>query len=69
MESQIMSSTTQSTVVIRNYLIAAASVMFMSAGLSDIFNSPHRIAQQDRLDGYGQYISAGLVNYAKTLGR
>jgi hypothetical protein len=64
-----MSSTTQSTLVIRNYFIAAASVMFMSMGLSDVFNSPNRISQQERLDGYGHYISAGLVNYAKTLGR
>lgn len=64
-----MSSSTETTLVIRNYLIAAASVMLMSIGLSDTFYSPQRIAQQGRLDGYAPYISAGLVNYAKTLGR
>ncbi len=52
--------------VIRNYAIAAASVMFLSLGISDLVNNPGRIAQQNKLDGYGYYVSAGLVNYAQS---
>lgn len=55
--------------IIRNYIIAAASVMVMSMGVADVFNNPTRVAQQDRLDGYAPYISAGLVSYGKNLAR
>ncbi len=62
-------STTDNTTIIRNYLIAAASVMLLCVGTADVFNNPARMAQQDKLDGYGRYISAGLVSYAQNLGR
>jgi hypothetical protein len=64
-----MLSTPSSHLVIRNYLMAIATVMLVSVGMADTFNSPSRIAQQDRLDSYGRYLSAGLVTYAKTWGR
>jgi hypothetical protein len=54
----------QNHTVIRNYLIAMISVVMISAGVADLVNSPARIAQQDRLDGYGRYISASLVSGA-----
>lgn len=59
----------QNNTFIRNYLIAAVSVVALSMGVTDLVNNPARLAQQDRLDGYGRYISAGLVSYAQTLGR
>jgi hypothetical protein len=65
----MLSTTPTNSTLIRNYVILAASVMLMSVGLSDLFNSPSRIAQQDRLDNYSYCISAGLVQYAQTLGR
>ncbi|WP_013321963.1 hypothetical protein [Gloeothece verrucosa] len=55
--------------LIRNYIIAATTVMLMSMGVADMFNNPSRVAQQDRLDGYARYIGAGLVNYGKSLAR
>lgn len=61
-----MLTATQNTQIIRNYLIAAVSVMLMSTVVADLFNNPARYAQQDKLDNYGRYISAGLVSYAKT---
>lgn len=57
------------TQFIRNYAIAAATVMLMSMGVTDIFYSPNRVAQQDRLNGYAPYIGAGLVSYGKSLAR
>ena len=55
--------------IIRNYLIATASVTLFSIFAADLFNHPARVAQQNRLDRYGGYISAALVNYAKSLSR
>jgi hypothetical protein len=65
----MFTTTTENSNTIRNYFIAAASVMLLCAGTADLFNSPSRAAQQDQLNNYGRYISAGLVNYAQTLGR
>ncbi len=62
-------TTTNNTSFIRNYIIAATTVMLMSAGMADLFNNPERIAQQTKLDNYTPYISAGLVSYGKSLGR
>jgi hypothetical protein len=62
----MLSTTTETTTAIRNYIIAAASIVLLSVGVADTFNSPTRISQQDRLDNYGRVISAGLVSYAKT---
>ncbi|MBR8831132.1 MAG: hypothetical protein N5P05_003839 [Chroococcopsis gigantea SAG 12.99] len=64
-----MLSTRTNNTFIRNYIVAAVSVMAMSMGVADLVNNPARLAQQDRLDGYGRYVGAGLVNYAQTLDR
>ena len=62
----LSSTANTNTIVVRNYSIAAAAVLALSLGMSDLFNSPNRIATQNTLNGYGQYISAGLVNYAQS---
>ena len=62
-------TTNTNTTVIRNYIILAATVMFASMGLTDTFMSPTRASQQDRLNNYGQVLSAGLVSYSQKLGR
>ena len=59
----------ENVIVIRNYIILAATVMIMSSGLVDSFLSPFRAAQQDRLDNYGRYVSAGLVAQAQKFSR
>jgi hypothetical protein len=41
----------------------------MSSGLVDTFVSPFRAAQQNRLDNYGRYVSAGLVAQAQKFSR
>ncbi len=64
-----LATTNENITVIRNYIILTATVMFMSAGLVDTFVSPSRTAQQDRLDNYGRYVSAGLVAQAQKFGR
>jgi hypothetical protein len=56
-------------IIVRNYIILAATVMFMSMGLVDTFMAPSRISQQGRLDNYGRVMSAGLVAYSQKLGR
>ncbi|MEA5537280.1 hypothetical protein [Crocosphaera sp. XPORK-15E] len=55
--------------ILRNYLILALFVMFISLGLTDIFTNPNRLKQQQHLDYYGRYFSAGLVNKLPTLFR
>ena len=55
----------ENMIVIRNYIILAATIMMMSSGLVDTFVSPFRAAQQERLDNYRRYMSAGLVVYAQ----
>ena len=54
----------QTPTFVRNYLIAVISVVMMGVGVADLVNNPSRIAQQNRLDGYGRYVSAGLVSGA-----
>ncbi|MEA5511234.1 hypothetical protein VB715_15785 [Crocosphaera sp. UHCC 0190] len=49
-------------VILRNYLILALFVMFISWGLTDVFTNPNRLKQQQYLDHYGRYFNAGLVN-------
>jgi hypothetical protein len=43
--------------------------MMLSVGVADMFNSPVRVGQQDRLNSYSTYIGAGLVSYGKNLAR
>ena len=54
----------QNPTFVRNYLIAVISVVMMGVGVADLVNNPSRIAKQNRLDGYGRYVSAGLVSGA-----
>lgn len=65
----MLNTTTNNTVIIRNYVILATTVMLTTIGLTDTFLSPTRSGQQDRLNNYGQVVSAGLVSYSRTLGR
>jgi hypothetical protein len=62
----MLSQSATTTTLIRNYVIAAASVLTLSLGISDLVNNPARLAQQNKLDGYSYYVSAGLVNYAQS---
>lgn len=59
----------ENIIFIRNYIILAATIMMMSSGLVDTFVSPFRTAQQERLDNYRRYMSAGLVVQAQKFGR
>ena len=61
-----MLTATQNNTTIRNYLVAAVSIIMLSAGVSDLFQNPSRLAQQDKIDQYSRAISAGLVSHAKT---
>lgn len=61
-----MTSTTAAPTLIRNYCAAAITVVLLSTGISELVNSPARIAQQQKLEGYGYYVSVGLVSYAKS---
>ncbi len=65
----MLNTTTNNTTIVRNYIILAATVMFASMGLTDTFNTPTRNSQQERLNNYGQVVSAGLVSYSQKLGR
>jgi hypothetical protein len=65
----MFTAATENTTAIRNYALAAVTVMLVSVGVSDLFSNPARFAQQDRLDGYGRYVSAGLVSKAQSLSR
>ena len=60
---------TNNKVIIRNYIIITTTVMLITIGLTDTFLAPTRSGQQDRLNNYGQVVSAGLVSYSRTLGR
>lgn len=48
--------------ILRNYLILAVVVMYVSIGLAETFTHPNRLRKQQRLDDYGRYITAGLVS-------
>jgi hypothetical protein len=54
---------------LRNYVLLAAAVVITSLGVTDIFTNPARVAQQDRLDNYGQYVGVGLVATAQSFVR
>jgi hypothetical protein len=58
-------SNTTTTTVIRNYCVLAATVVLMSLGMTQTFNNPNRIAQQDKIDSYGQYVGVGLVAFSQ----
>jgi hypothetical protein len=51
--------------VIRNYAISLTCVMLVSVGVADLFKSPVRVAQQNRLDNYGRYVGVGIVSFAQ----
>lgn len=63
-----MFTTPHTTTALRNYFILAAAVVVTSIGFSDAFTAPNRIAQQDRLNHYGQYVGVGLVATAQKFG-
>ncbi|MEA5533962.1 hypothetical protein [Crocosphaera sp. XPORK-15E] len=65
----MLHTTSNNTTIVRNYIILAATVMFASMGLTDTFFSPTRAGQENRLDTYGQVVSAGMVAYSQKLGR
>ncbi len=65
----MFNTTTNNTTIVRNYILLAATVMFASVGLTDTFLAPTRSGQQERLNNYGQVMSAGLVSYSQKLGR
>ncbi len=65
----MLNTNTNNTIIIRNYIILAITVIFTSMGLTDTFLAPTRTGQQDRLNNYGQVISAGMVSYSQKLGR
>jgi hypothetical protein len=56
-EANKMLSTTRNNRVIRNYIIVATSVMFLSVLVADFFDNSIRIARQDRLENYDRFIS------------
>ncbi len=64
-----MLNTTNHTIILRNYIILTATVMFTAIGLTDTFLAPTRVGQQDRINSFGQVLSAGLVSYSQNLGR
>ena len=65
----MLAATTHTTTALRNYVILAATIIFMGSGLTDVFFNPSRTGQQDRIDNYSSVISAGLVAQANNLGR
>ena len=65
----MFNTTINNTIIIRNYIILTATVMFATMGLTDTFLAPTRAGQQNRLNNYGQVVSAGLVSYSQKLGR
>jgi hypothetical protein len=64
-----MFTTSHPNTALRNYVLLAAVVVITSLGISDIFTNPSRVAQQDRLNGYTQYVGVGLVATAQSFVR
>ncbi|QUS59294.1 hypothetical protein IQE94_09885 [Synechocystis sp. PCC 7339] len=62
----MFASTNYTTTAIRNYTIAAVTVLTLSMGIGELFNNPNRIATQNTIDNYSSYIGAGLVSYAQS---
>ncbi|MGK7933645.1 MAG: hypothetical protein AB4041_19740 [Microcystaceae cyanobacterium] len=58
-------NTNTATTAIRNYCLLAATVILVTMGLTDTFNNPYRVAQQEKLDHYGQYVGVGLVAFSQ----
>lgn len=64
-----MSSTTQNNaILIRNYIIAATSVMLMSVGLADLFNYSALVSRQNRLDR-SNHFAVKLLSQTQNFGR
>lgn len=51
------------TNVIRNYCIVLGCATLLSLGLAEVYNHPSRVAQQERLNNYGRFVGAGMVDY------
>ncbi|MCU0537500.1 MAG: hypothetical protein MUD14_26730 [Hydrococcus sp. Prado102] len=60
-----MLSAIKNTTFIRNYAIAIVSVTMMSVALTDLYNQPSRIGQQNKLDSFSRVVSAGLVSQSQ----
>ncbi|MFN5514429.1 MAG: hypothetical protein ACK5CA_06710 [Cyanobacteriota bacterium] len=54
------------TQTLRNYAVAALTVITLSAGMTELFQNPSRGAVQNTLDNYGGYAKAGMVVYAQS---
>lgn len=65
----MLSTLTNKTAIIRNYVLLSLVVMILGVGLTDIFKNPGRVGQKDRIDNYVRYINAGLVAQTQKLGR
>ncbi|MGK7946750.1 MAG: hypothetical protein AB4058_20000 [Microcystaceae cyanobacterium] len=53
------------TTLIRNYCLLASLVVCITMGLTNSFTNPHRVAQQEKFDHYGQYVSMSLVAFSQ----
>ncbi|PSF36061.1 hypothetical protein C7H19_15070 [Aphanothece hegewaldii CCALA 016] len=53
----------EKTKIVRNYFLTSALVIFTSVVVTDLFYSPIRIGQQEKLENYSNYVTAGLVSY------
>ncbi|MEY2985593.1 MAG: hypothetical protein RLZZ568_2210 [Cyanobacteriota bacterium] len=53
-------------IALRNYMIAALTVLSVSVGIGELFNQPSRLATQNTIDTYTSYLSAGLVSHAQS---
>ena len=65
----MLSATPDKITIVRNYLILMGLITVVITGLSHVFDNPDRVGQQDRLQNYGRYISAGFVNQAQKISR
>lgn len=57
----MLSTSTNKTAIIRNYILLSLVVMILGVALTDIFQNPGRVGQKDRIDNYVHYINAGFV--------
>ncbi len=63
-----MFKTTTEIINPRNYIIAAAGVMFLSVGLTEVFKDTDMV-QQDFCYNYGRNITAELITYSQRFDR
>jgi hypothetical protein len=60
-----MFSNFRNKLVVRNYVLTVASVIFTSVGIADQFHNPTRLAHQERLNSFTRYLGAGVVTYSQ----